>query len=140
VTRAINNMGLIETVNAGGRLLCMIIRSGFTAAKTTFVTPPDVNVQVGFIVYPGGHEIPRHLHLPVERQLVGTFEVLLVQRGRCELDVYDESKNCVATTELAQGDTLIMVRGGHGFRMVEDTVLLEVKQGPYPGVAEKDRF
>lgn len=133
-------MSLVETVTANGQLLCMIIRNGFSPERTTFVTSPDVNVQVGYIVYPAGHEIPRHLHLPVRRQVIGTFEVLLVQKGRCGLDVYDESKNLVATTELNQGDTLIMARGGHGFRMLEDTVLLEVKQGPYPGVAEKERF
>ena len=46
----------------------------------------------------------------------------------------------IATRELATGDVMLMVGGGHGFRMLEDTVLLEVKQGPYTGVAEKERF
>ena len=46
----------------------------------------------------------------------------------------------VATRELLPGDIMLMVGGGHGFRMLEDTVLLEVKQGPYTGLDEKERF
>ena len=68
-------------------------------------------------------------------------EVLIVQRGRCEVDVYSEDRRLVATRELALGDILISVAGGHGFRVLEDLVLLEVKQGPYPGEwAEKESF
>ena len=49
------------------------------------------------------------------------------------MDVYSDDQRLVATRELGLGDILIAVRGGHGFRVLEDTVLLEIKQGPYPG-------
>ena len=71
---------------------------------------------------------------------MGTSEVLIVREGRCKLDVYDVDQALVATRELLPGDIMIMVGGGHGFRIREDTVLMEIKQGPYPGVAEKERF
>jgi hypothetical protein len=32
---------------------------------------------------------------------------------------------------------MLMVDGGHGFRMIDDTVIVEVNQGPYTGVDEK---
>ena len=65
----------------------------------------------------------------------------MIERGRCEVDVYGEDRQVVATRELRAGDILIAVAGGHGFRVLEDTVLLEVKQGPYPGgAADKERF
>ena len=38
------------------------------------------------------------------------------------------------------GDVMVMVSGGHGFRMIENTVFLEIKQGPYIGIDEKKRF
>jgi hypothetical protein len=63
-----------------------------------------------------------------------------VSKGCCEIDIYDDERQKVDSRELRQGDIMIMVGGGHGFRMTEDTVLLEVKQGPYPGVQEKERF
>jgi uncharacterized protein YjlB len=108
--------------------------------KTTFVTPPEFKQQVGFVVYPAGGEIHRHDHVPLERRLIGTSEVLVVQRGRCEVDIYDDERQLVTTRELRRGDIMLMVGGGHGFRMLEDTVFLEIKQGPYTGVDEKERF
>jgi hypothetical protein len=56
------------------------------------------------------------------------------------MDIYDDDRRLVATRELRKGDIMLMVGGGHGFRMLEDTVLLEVKQGPYTGLDEKERF
>ena len=72
--------------------------------------------------------------------MVGTSEVLLLRRGRCEIDIYNDERELVATRELREGDITLMVGGGHGFRMQEDTVFLEIKQGPYTGMDEKERF
>ena len=55
--------------------------------------------------------------------------MIRVRDGSCEVDLYDESRMLVATRELTQGDVVLLVSGGHGFRMLEDTTLLEVKQG-----------
>jgi hypothetical protein len=132
---------VIETIEHHGVVLAYIVHAAILPAQTTFLTPPECPMQVGHVVYPAGGEIPRHAHLPVDRHLVGTTEVLVVQQGRCTVDVYSEERRLVATRELRQGDILISVGGGHGFRVLEDLVLLEVKQGPYPGVAaEKEHF
>jgi len=130
----------METITDGGRVLAYLARSAPLPASTSFLTPDDCNLQVGYVVYPAGGEIARHIHLPLERQIVGTTEVLIVQRGRCEVDIYAEDRHVVATRELRRGDILIAVAGGHGFRVLEDTVLLEIKQGPYPQGKEKERF
>jgi hypothetical protein len=130
----------VETIAAGGRLLAYVIRAGYRPAETTFPTAAELNLQVGFVVYPEGGEVPRHSHRPIERSLVGTAEVIVVREGSCALDVYDDDGTLVATRELAIGDVMLMVGGGHGFRMLEPTVLLEVKQGPYVGADEKERF
>ena len=129
-----------ERIERDGRPLAYIIRASLMPERTTFLTPSDFKQQVGFIVYPAGGEITRHTHRPLERHLVGTSEVLIVRRGRAEIDVYDDDRTLVATRELREGDIMLMVGGGHGFRVLEDTVFLEVKQGPYTGVDEKERF
>jgi hypothetical protein len=64
----------------------------------------------------------------------------MVKKGRCLIDIYNNDRELVATRELYPGDLMLMVGGGHGFRMLEDTVFLEVKQGPYTGEEEKERF
>jgi hypothetical protein len=130
----------IEIIAKGGVELCYILRAEYAPVATTFITPPDYKQQVGFVVYPADGEVQRHLHLPLERHLVGTSEVLIVRTGRCILDVYDDEKEPVASREVRAGDVVLMVGGGHGFRMMEDTVFLEVKQGPYLDLEEKERF
>jgi mannose-6-phosphate isomerase-like protein (cupin superfamily) len=135
-----NKSALEERIESGGRPLAYIIRAAVMPERTTFVTPSDFKQQVGFVVYPAGGEIARHSHRPLERHIIGTSEVLIVRTGRAEIDIYDDDRSLVATRELGPGDVMIMVGGGHGFRILEDTVFLEVKQGPYTGIDEKERF
>ena len=133
-------MGPVEQIIWKDKPLAYIIRAEMAPGKTTFLTPSELNLQVGFVVYPAGGEVARHLHRPLERHIVGTSEVLVVKEGRCQMDIYDDDRRLVATRELRKGDIMLMVGGGHGFRMLEDTILLEIKQGPYTGLDEKERF
>lgn len=133
-------MECIERISWDGQPLAYIIRTEMNPEKTTFLTPPEFNLQVGFVVYPAVGEITRHVHRPLERHIVGTSEVLVVKKGLCQIDIYNDDRELVATGELRAGDTMLMVGGGHGFRMLEDTVFLEIKQGPYSGLDEKVRF
>lgn len=134
-------MLMIERIQSStGRLLATVVRADFHPDTTTFVTSDDLPMQVGFVVYAAGGEIQRHTHRPIERSLVGTSETLVVREGRCTVEIYDVDRALVATVELGRGDLVSFVAGGHGFRMSEDTVLLEVKQGPYTGQEEKEQF
>jgi mannose-6-phosphate isomerase-like protein (cupin superfamily) len=131
---------MIEHITWNGQPLCYIVRAALNPEQTTFLTPPEFKQQVGYIVYPAGGEIARHFHRPFKRHIIGTSEVLIVKKGRCLIDIYNDDRELVATRELYPGDLMLMVGGGHGFRMLEDTVFLEVKQGPYTGEEEKERF
>ena len=105
-----------------------------------FITTPDLNQQIGFVVYGANSRIEPHVHKPIERNTVGTSEVLLVRKGTCEVDVFNEHRVVLATRTLNRGDLIYLAGGGHGFRMLEDTILVEIKQGPYTGLDEKERF
>lgn len=131
---------LIEHIDSDGRPLCYLIRAGLVPNETTFLTPSEFKQQVGYVVYPADAEIKRHVHRSIERHLVGTSEVLIVKKGHCLINIYNDERDLVATRDLYEGDIMLMVGGGHGFSMVEDTVLLEIKQGPYLGVDEKEHF
>jgi mannose-6-phosphate isomerase-like protein (cupin superfamily) len=133
-------MDQIETVSDSTTLYCYIIRSSVSPTKTTFITPSAATQQVGFIVYPRGGQVPRHAHKVVERHVRGTPEVLVVRSGRCEVDLYDQEERLVATRPIGTGDVIILIAGGHGLRMLEDTVFLEIKQGPYLGTDDKVLF
>lgn len=131
---------LVETVSHDDKILAHIIRSQARAEKTTFVTDPADAFQLGFIVYPKGGRVPNHFHKPISRNINTTSEAILVRTGCCELDLFSDPQTFVATVSLNPGDIVLLLSGGHGFRMMEDCVLLEVKQGPYSGVDEKERF
>ena len=132
---------LIHSVlSKSGSLLAYIIRADFSADITSFVTPSEHNFQVGFVVYPKDGTIQSHYHRKIDRKISNTSEVLVIRKGHCAIDIYDDEQILVETLEMTTGDIMVMVSGGHGFRMLEDTVFLEIKQGPYIGVDEKKRF
>jgi len=130
----------VEWIVAGDRPLAIIISHEFKPEATQFITPPQHTQQVGLIVYSQGGTIVPHFHSPLERHIVGTPETLLVRSGKVEVSLYDDGQVLVARRILDVGDVLVLLGGGHGFNMLEDTVLLEVKQGPYTGLVEKVRF
>ena len=130
----------VERIESGDGLIALIVRRSFEPAATSFLTGDEANLQVGFVVYRSGSQIQPHIHHPLQRSTTGTAEVLVLKRGRCEVDFFSDDKRLLATRELAEGDLMLLLRGGHGFRMREDTVFLEVKQGPYQGAEEKERF
>jgi len=133
-------MDAVEIISWNDQPLTYIIRSQYLPEKTTFLTPPEFKQQVGFVVYSTGGEVKRHVHRAIDRQIKGTSEVLILREGHCLMDIYNDELDLVATRELNPGDLMLMVGGGHGFRMLENTIFLEVKQGPYTGIDEKERF
>lgn len=130
----------IESFTSAGALLAQVMRASHLPSETDFVTPPEANFQVGHVIKPFGTDVPRHRHHSIVRQVVGTSEVLVVQKGRAELDLYSGTGELVATTEVSVGDVIVLHDGGHGLRVKDDLVLLEIKQGPYAGRDEKELF
>src|SRR5262249_53506875 len=106
---------LVEKIFWKEQCLAYVIKASFLPPRTPFVPPPEYKEQVGYIVSPAGGEVPRHVHRPLERHLVGTSEVLIVRQGCCEVDIYNDDRQLVATRELREGDIMLMVGGGHGF-------------------------
>lgn len=130
----------VEIISSLDGPLAYIVDGCWQPTKTEFLTPDDFGQQMGMIVYGKDDAIIPHVHLPVTRTVEGTTECILVRSGACEIDIFDSGRNPVATRSLKQGDIILLLGGGHGFRMTEDTVLFEVKQGPYVGNADKERF
>jgi len=130
----------IEKITWKGQLFVYLIRSEYTPLKTSFITGPQGYLQTGFIVYSKGQEIPKHFHKPIKRHIDRTEEILIVRKGKAGLNVYNAKKEMIAALPVRQGDVILLVSGGHGFRVVEDLILQEIKQGPYTGLEEKERF
>jgi hypothetical protein len=130
----------VEWIQTETQTIAVIVRASLAPAQTTFITPNEFLQQIGFVVYPAGGHILPHVHKPIERHVVGTAETLIVRQGKLNVTLYDDERREVARRPLTTGDVLVLVSGGHGFEMLEDTILLEIKQGPYTGLVEKERF
>jgi len=128
----------IEEVGVDDYVAAIIVRSNFRPDGIQFVTPDDFSQQLGYMTRPSGYQIQPHIHLQVERQATLTQEVLYVRRGRVRVDFYRDDESYVDSREIATGDVILLSRGGHGFEMLEDTEMIEVKQGPY--LDDKRRF
>jgi hypothetical protein len=90
--------------------------------------------------HPKGKSIQRHYHNPVKREVHYTQEVLVIKRGKIKVDFYDKELNYLESRILAQGDIILLSDGGHGFEVLEDLEMFEVKQGPFAGDGDKTRF
>lgn len=129
-----------ERIEHNGKLLALIVRADYTPARTEFITPETFKQQVGFIVYDENKDIEPHIHNEMSRNLKGTSEVLILKEGQARVDFYSQEKEYAESRELFPGDVLILVAGGHGFHFHEHSIFLEIKQGPYIGPEEKERF
>ena len=84
--------------------------------------------------------IPPHVHNAVQRDVHFTQEVLVIKSGKVRVDYYDDDRNYLESRILNEGDVVLLAYGGHGFEMLEDSEMIEVKQGPYAGEMDKVRF
>jgi hypothetical protein len=133
-------MNLIENIEYKGRLLAIVLRSNYRAENIEFFTPNDFSQQLGYMNRPRGYVILPHVHNSLIRKVHFTKEVLFIKSGKVRVDFYDDVQKYIDSRLLYKGDLILLAFGGHGFEMLEPTEIIEVKQGPYSGEADKTRF
>ncbi|MBX9830405.1 hypothetical protein K2X40_00465 [Candidatus Babeliales bacterium] len=128
---------MIEHITHDNVLLAIIVRHGYSTPGISFLTPDDFSQQLGYMQHSAGHEIKAHIHNEVKREVVHTKEVLFIRKGILRADFYCEDGVYAQSRLLQAGDVVLLARGGHGFKVIEDVEMFEVKQGPYAGVGDK---
>ena len=132
---------MIERVEYGGEVLALIIRQNYEPEGVNFVTAEDNPLQVGVLKHQKNSKIKPHLHKSSPRIINAIQEVLHIAYGKVEAEFYGGDGKKVGSSILNSGDTIVLLSGGHGFNILEDSKILEVKQGPYRGVEEdKERI
>ena len=130
----------MEWIEFNGERLALIIRGTFQGQGIHFFTPPHLSQQLAYMQHPAGKLIEPHVHNPVIREVQYTQEVLFLRRGRLRVDFYAAPGSYLESRILEAGDLILLATGGHGFEVLEDIEMIEVKQGPYAGDADKTRF
>lgn len=131
---------MIEQIKYGNKLLSVIIRGSYYKEGIEFFTPGEFSQQLGYMNRPAGYIIDPHVHNVVRRHVDLTQEVLYIKSGKVRVDFYNDEKEYLESRVLTTGDVILLAHGGHGFEMLEQTEMIEVKQGPYCGDQDKVRF
>lgn len=115
-------------------MLAILVRANATSdEKYNFLTAQSEPLQLGVNFYKAGDAIVSHTHLPRDINLTKVQEALLIGAGRLRLMLYDDHKQPAGETVLVTGDVILLLSGGHGFDILEETKIIEIKQGPYDG-------
>jgi mannose-6-phosphate isomerase-like protein (cupin superfamily) len=130
----------VEHVRFDGQLYAIIVRASFREPGITFFSPPELSQQLAFMSHPEGKSIAPHRHNKVTREVHYTQEVLLIQRGKLQVDFYTEKEQYLESRLLCAGDIILLCSGAHGFHVLEPVEMIEIKQGPYAGENDKTRF
>lgn len=131
---------MIEKFENKGIIYSLIIRSDYVPMDIDFITPNNYSQQLGIMARPAGYVISPHTHNAITREVEYTKEVLFIRAGKVRVDFYTEDCEYLESTILKKGDVILLAYGGHGFNMIEDSEIIEVKQGPYAGDGDKTHF
>lgn len=131
---------MVEHIYANQSLLGILIRASFEKEGIEFFTDDNSSQQLGYMNRAEGYVIPPHRHNLVKREVHFTQEVLFIKSGKLRVDFYNDEQEYVESRILKQGDVILLANGGHGFKMLEKSEMIEVKQGPYVGEEDKVRF
>ena len=131
---------MIEQIIYNEQVLGIIIRKNYHEDGIHFLTPDDYSQQLAYMHHPTGKVIAAHVHNEVHRSIHITQEVLVLKKGKLRVDFYDEKQQYLESRILSEGDIILLVSGGHGFEVLEEIEMVEIKQGPYAGEGDKVRF
>lgn len=129
-----------ERVVVDGELFAIILPATYDSPGIRFFTSDEYSQQLASMSYAAGKVIPAHTHNPVRRQVFYTQEALFIRKGRVRVDFYTRAQEYRVSRILGPGDVILLVAGGHGFEVLEELNMVEIKQGPYAGEMDKTRF
>ena len=121
-------------------IVAIIVSHRYHEKGIHFFTPNEFSQQLAFLSHPKGKIIEPHVHNDLPRRVKYTKEVLIIKTGKLRVDFFDDDHSYLESRILEAGDVILLASGGHGFEVIEDIEMLEVKQGPYSGDEDKTRF
>jgi hypothetical protein len=130
----------IENIVRDGTLLAIILRREYRGEGVHFFTPERFSQQLAYMQHPAGVVIDAHIHNHVSREVTITQETLILRSGLLRVDFYDQQQKYLESKLLRGGDVILLIDGGHGFEVLEDVEMIEIKQGPFVGEQDKTRF
>ena len=132
---------MIEKIIYKKKLYAITVKGKYRNKKgLTFFTPNNATQQFGYINHKKDYIIKPHKHKKRLTKILTTTEVILLLKGSLRVDFYTESKKYLFSKIINKGDIILLASGGHGFKVLKDVQMIEVKQGPYSLSKDKVKF
>jgi len=132
---------MIENVFYKKKLFALIVKNKYRKKKgITFFTSKETTQQFGYMKHKKNHIIQPHLHNKRLTKILFSTEVIILLKGSLRVDFYDNKKKYLFSKKIKKGEIIMLVSGGHGFKVLSDVEMIEVKQGPYSLSADKEKF
>lgn len=132
---------MIKKILYKKKIIALIINSEKFKKKGVFFTSPNnFTKQVGMINFNKNHYVKPHTHRRYLRKIYRTSEVLFIKKGILRVDFYTKRKKYLFSKILRKNDIIILHEGSHGFKILKDCSMIEIKQGPFVKSLDKTRF
>ncbi len=132
---------MIEKIKHKNKLFALIVRGKYRKKKgITFFTEDKDIQQFGYMNHKKSHIIKPHIHKRQTRKLIYTSEVILILKGTLRVDFYSVQKKYLFSKVIKEKDLIMLVHGAHGFKVIKDVQMIEIKQGPYITKLDKVKF
>ena len=131
---------MIQKISYKKRVLAMIVseKKNFKSG-VNFITPGRLPLQLGFINHKSKTFIQPHTHKNYLRKIKKTTEILLIRKGSLRVDFYSNKKYLFSKI-VNKNKILILLEGSHGFKILKNCSIIEIKQGPFSLALDKERF
>ena len=132
---------MIEKIFNKNKMYALIVRSKYRKKSgINFFTSKESTQQFGYMKHKKNYLIMPHKHNKRLTKILITTEVIILFKGILRVDFYTNKKIYIFSKKIYAGDIIMLVNGGHGFKVLKDVEMIEVKQGPYSLSADKIKF
>ena len=132
---------MIEKILYKNKLFALIVRGNYRKKSgINFFTPNSTTQQFGYMKHKKGYVIEPHQHNKRLTKILSTTEVILLLKGILRVDFYENKKKYLFSKIINTKDIIMLVHGGHGFKVLKNAEMIEVKQGPYSLAKDKIKF
>jgi hypothetical protein len=131
-----------EEIRNGEDILAIMIRNGSVKEPLAFPSPASFPLQLGIHNRKKEESVIPHFHLPlnlIDEKIkeLSVQEFIYLESGKIQVEVYDHQGKLFKQVVLLPKD-MIMLNSGHSISFLEDSRIIEIKQGPYRG-KEKEK-
>ncbi|KKQ95732.1 MAG: hypothetical protein UV74_C0013G0339 [Candidatus Woesebacteria bacterium GW2011_GWB1_43_14] len=123
----------MKTVFDGKKAIAIIINGEYPEGSVPHTGLGKGEEALGLLTlnHKKGSTLKRHQHKPTKRTTSILQECFIVISGKIKIKLYSDKQIFIRSVTLTSGEALLTLSGGHEFKILEDTKILELKNGPY---------